>query len=98
MEPGPQRVPHPERSRLADQDEEGGLEGIFRLMLVAYDGQADAPDHRLVPLDQRREGQLGHLVRIGRESFQELAVGQVPDGPDVVEGSELTKNGPIPVV
>ena len=65
-------------------------------MLVAYDGQADAPDHRLVPLDQGREGQLGRLVGIGRESFQELAVGQVPDGPEIIEGSELTKYGPVP--
>ncbi len=96
MEPGAQRVPHPERSGLAEKDEKRGLEGIFRLVLVADDGQADAPDHRLVPFDQRREGQLGQLVSVARESFQELAVGQVPDGPKVVEGSELPKNGPFP--
>ncbi len=96
IEPWPQRVLHPKRSRLADQDEEGRLKGIFRLVLIANDGQADAPDHRLVPLDKRRKGQLGHLVRIGRESFQELAVGQVSDGPDVIEGSELTNNGRVP--
>ena len=65
-------------------------------MRVAHDSQADAPDHRLVPLDQGREGQLGHLVRVGGESFQELAVGQVPDGPDVVKGPELTKESPVP--
>src|SRR5262249_47183684 len=36
VEPGAERVAHPERSRLAEQDEEGGLEGVFRLMLVAH--------------------------------------------------------------
>ena len=80
-----------------DQDEESGLEGIFRLMFITYDGQADAPDHRFVPLDQCREGQLGHLIRSGREPFQELAVGQAPDGPDVVKSLELTKGGPAPL-
>ncbi len=84
MEPGPQRVAHPERSCLANQDEEGGLKGIFRLMLIANDGQANAPDHRFMPLDERREGQLGYLIRIGRESFQELAVGQGANGPEIV--------------
>ena len=65
-------------------------------MVVADDGAADAPDQRLVPLDQRREGQLGHLVRVGREAFQDLAVGQILDTPDIVEGLELTKESPVP--
>ena len=64
-------------------------------MLVAHDGQADAPHHRLMPLDQRRERQFCHLVCVGRESFQELAVCQVPDRPDIVERSELTNNRPV---
>ena len=96
MKPRTQRVLHPERSCLADQHQERGLEGILGVMLVAEDGQADAPDQRLVPLDQRREGELGHLVRVGREPLQELTVGQVPDGPNVVKGSELANNGPVP--
>ena len=67
-------------------------------VLVAQDGQAHSPDHRLMPLDQRREGQLGYLACVGRESFQELAVGQVADGSDVVEGLEADESGPRPVV
>jgi hypothetical protein len=65
-------------------------------MVVADDSAADAPDQRLVPLDERREGQLGHLVRVGREFFQELAVGQLLDTPEIVQGLELTKESPVP--
>ena len=96
MEPGTQRVSHPERSSLAEEDEKRGLEGIFRVVLVADDGQADAPDHRFVPLDERRESQLGQLVSVRCEPFQELAVGQLSDGSKIVEGSELPMDGPFP--
>ncbi len=95
MEPGPQGVAHPERPGLADQHQERGLEGILGMMRIAEDGQADAPDHRAMPLHQRGEGQLGHLVRIGREPLQELPVGQFPDRPHVVENAKLPQDGPV---
>ncbi len=90
MKPGAQRIAHPKRSCLADQHEERRLKGIFGFVLIADDGQADAPNHGFVPLDQCREGELGHLVAVGRETFQKLAVGQVANRPNIVEGSELT--------
>ena len=76
MEPGAERVADPERPRLADQDQEGGLEGVLGVVRVAEDAPADAQDHRPVPLDQGREGQLGRLAAPGREPLEELAVGQ----------------------
>ncbi len=35
MEPGPQRIAHPERRCLADQHQKSGLEGILGIVLVA---------------------------------------------------------------
>ena len=97
MEPGTQRVSHPERSRLADQDEKGGLEGIFG----RHARRGRWPGRRCQTIASCRSTSAAKASsatssRIGRKSFQELAVGQVPDGPDIVEGSELTKNGPVP--
>ena len=75
MEPGAQRVSNPERARLLDQGQEGGLEGILDIIRIAECIPADAEDHRPVPLDQGREGQLGGLAVLGREPFEELTVG-----------------------
>ncbi len=75
MEPGSQRIAHPERPCLADQHEKRRLEGILSIVLVAEDRQADAPDEGTVTFDERRERQLGHLIRFGSESLEELTVG-----------------------
>ena len=76
MEPGADRVADPEPAGLPDQDQEGRLEGVLRVVRVGQHAPADAEDHRAMPLDQGREGQLGGLGGARRESFQELAVRQ----------------------
>ena len=48
-----------------------------------------------MPLDQRRERQLGRLAALGREPFQELTVRQVPDRPQVEHGPELPLDSPF---
>jgi hypothetical protein len=48
-----------------------------------------------MPFDQRRKCQLGSFPGVGRESFQELAVGQVAESPDIVERPELTQDRPV---
>src|SRR5215213_9739855 len=95
MEPGAQRVSNPERAGLPDQGQEGGLEGILDIIRIAEIIPADAEDHRPVPLDQGCEGQLGRLGVLGREPFEELTVGELPDGPQVEQGSELPPDGPV---
>ena len=95
MEPGAERVPHPEAAGLLDQDQERGLEGILRVVRVGEHAPADAQDHRPVPLDQDREGQLGRLAAVGREPLQELAVGQLADRPHVEERAKLSQGGPV---
>ena len=95
MEPGAERIPHPECPGLLDQDQEGGLKGILPVVRVDQHATADAQDHRSMPLDQDREGQLGGLAPAGREALQELAVGQVPDRSHVEEGAKLPEDRPI---
>src|SRR3954469_1392966 len=95
MEPGAQRVSNPERAGLPDQGQEGGLEGILDIIRIAEIIPADAEDHRPVPPDEGCEGQLGRLGVLGREPFEELTVGELPDGPQVEQGSELPPDGPV---
>src|SRR3954452_1286520 len=59
VEPGPQRVAHPERAGSTPQDQEGRLEGVVGVVLIAQEGPAGAEDHRPVPLDQGGERGLG---------------------------------------
>jgi hypothetical protein len=60
-------------SGLADEDEEGGLEGIFGIMVIDEDATAHAPDHRAVPPHQGRKRGLLSAAEVG---LQQLPVGQ----------------------
>ena len=77
VQPGADRVPHPQPARPLHQDQERGLEGVLRVVRVRQHAAADPHHHRAVPLDQDGEGQLGGLAPVGREPLQELAVGQL---------------------
>ena len=63
-----------DRRRLADEDEEGGLEGVLGVVVVAEDAAADAPDHRAVPPHQ---GFQGRWLSAADEALQQLPIGQV---------------------
>ena len=82
VEPSAEGPIHPHRSGLADEDEEGGLEGVLGLVGLAEHAPADPPDHRPVAIDQGREGHLrrrrglGRLGAFGRVPLEELDVGQ----------------------
>ncbi len=52
---------NPERARLAQEHEEGRLEGVLGVVRIAKQRGADAKDHGPVPLDQRRKCELGGL-------------------------------------
>ena len=62
-------------------------------MLVAHDRKTYVPDQRFVPFDECRERELSDFAGIGGEAFQKLAVGEVADGADVVEGLDLAQQG-----
>jgi hypothetical protein len=55
------------------QHQEGCLEGVLGLVLVAQQAPAHAENHRPVATDQRREG---GLVPARQEACQQLGVGQ----------------------
>jgi hypothetical protein len=71
MEPGSQRFAATDGAGLADQDEKGGLEGVFGAVGVTKDRAAGVIDHRAMPLDKRSEGRL---VPIIKKTAEELAV------------------------
>ena len=96
VQPGAERIPHPEPARPLHQDQERGLEGVLGVVRVSQHAPADPQDHRPVPLHQDREGQLGGLAPVGGEPLQELAVGQLADRADVEERPELPAGPPHP--
>ena len=97
VEPGGQRIPPPDRSRLAGQDEEGGLEGVLGVVHVTEHAPADAEDHRPVSFHQRGEGQLGGLAVAGREPVEQLPVGQPADRPRGEQRVDRPEGGPAAV-
>ncbi len=99
VEPAAERPVHPHRSGLADENEEGGLEGVLGLVGVAEHAVADPPDHRSVPIHQGREGHFrrcrgfGRLGPPGRVPLKELAVGEPRGRPRREQGSQLPQCG-----
>jgi len=70
VQPVPHRLPAGDGRRLADEDDEGGLEGVLGVV-VAQLAAADAPHHRGVPVD---EGGQGGLVAPIDVTTEQLAV------------------------
>ena len=77
MEPGAQRIAHPERTGLLNQDQESGLKGVFHVVRVEEHAPANPHDQGTMPLDQRRKRLLGSVPRMGCKPLQELSVGQL---------------------
>jgi hypothetical protein len=80
VEPGGNRAGSIEASRLAEQDQEDGLESVLGVVGVAEQPVADVPDQGTVPADEKLEG---GFVALDREAFQELAIrqGRLTAGP-----------------
>jgi hypothetical protein len=77
MKPRAQRIPHPERLRPSDQNEESSLERIMRVVRVDQHTATDALNHRSMALNQGSERLFSGVAAIGREPLQELAVSQI---------------------
>ena len=65
VQPGTERIPHPESAGLLHQNQERGLESILRVVGVNKLRPADAQNHRAVTLDQGRESELRDLALTG---------------------------------
>ncbi len=79
VEPGADALARHDRVPLADEDEEGGLEGIVGVVDIAEHAPADAQDHGAVNADQGAEGRLFAQVEIALEQGavgEPAAVGQ----------------------
>src|SRR5262249_22190230 len=61
-----------DRAGLPGQEEEGGLEGVLGILLLAQGAAADAQHHRPVPPQQRLERRL---VVPGQEGVEQVTVG-----------------------
>jgi hypothetical protein len=65
-------------SGLAGQDEEGGLERILGVVVVAEGTAADAPDQRAVPAHEGREG---GFIAVSHETLQQVFIGHASPVP-----------------
>ena len=95
VEPGGERVAHPDRSGLADQDQERRLECVVRVVRAAEDLPADPHDHRPMPMDQLSKRRLGRPVPCPSfgETAQQLGVAQAGQSPGCPELLELLPHG-----
>ena len=89
VEPGPDAVAVADDRSAADQDEEGGLEGILDVVLVAEEPAADAQDHRSVPGHERSQGRL---VAAGDEPLEERGLAQAGNGPAAEDPVQLAQD------
>ena len=89
MQPGTQGIAHPERSALANEDKEGRLEGIVRIVFVAEDVLTGTQDHRPMPLHQGVERTLRRWAVARLEALEQLPVGQFRESSAVKQGSEV---------
>ncbi|HEY8502999.1 MAG TPA: hypothetical protein VIL46_00355 [Gemmataceae bacterium] len=74
MEPACDVAALADRSRPLGEHQEGGLEGVLRVVLAAQQPAADGQHHRPVPLQKRPEG-VG--VAAAGEAVEEVAVALV---------------------
>ena len=77
-QPAAEGLPAPDRSGLADQDQERGLESVLHVIGVAEHDAAGAQHLRTVPPDQ---GRKRRLIPPREEPIQELAVGETGQRP-----------------
>ena len=87
-EPARDRPAPADRAGPAGQHEEGGLEGVLRIVGVMKDAPADPQHHRAVPGHQLLEGRLRGLIAPRGEPLQELRIGHRPGRAEVEQPME----------
>src|SRR5207302_724293 len=73
IQPVADQLPRHDRCRLANQDSESGLEGVFGIVIVVEDAPADTEDHRTVAAQQDFKRVF---VPALDEPLQELSIGK----------------------
>src|SRR5262249_29761147 len=88
VEPAAQRLSPADGAGLAGEDEEGGLEGFFRVMRVLQNTPADAKHQPLVTPDQQFKGRRVALAGEALQEFRVAYAAVIPRGrKDVMENA-----------
>jgi len=90
VQPVAHEVAVADRTRAPNQDEESGLEGILDVLIVTENSSANTQDHRPVP---RHQGGERHLVALGDEPLEQLALTQPSNGSAVENAVQLFQDG-----
>ena len=95
VEPAAQRVVDPDHPRLADEDQECGLERVLNVSRVVQGTATDAEDHRAMAGHQGLEGRFRRVGRPGRgiDPFQQLGIAEAGGRPGGKEGGEMPQTG-----
>ncbi len=95
VQPARRRFMPADRPGLAGEDQERGLEGILRVVLVAEPGAAGPQDHRAMPLDECGEGNLGRFLVAPtvKEPVQQLTVRHPGDRPHLEQQPDWPQDG-----
>ena len=88
VQPAGQRRSVAQRSSLADQDQEGSLEGVLDLLGVAQQSPADSKNEWPMPPEQHLERRLVALIE---PALQQLSVGQRADAAGLQRMPEITE-------
>ncbi len=89
VQPTGQRVAVANRAGLADQDQEGRLEGIMGIVRLVQNQLTDAKHHGAVSLDNGCERQLGGLPGAAREPLHQLGISKPSECPDFEQCMEV---------
>jgi len=88
VQPTAQRLALANRTCLASQDEERGLEGVLSVLSMVQDAAAHAQHHRTMTLHQRGECRFRSLVQ---EAFEQLLIGERIDRLPGGHGAEMAE-------
>ena len=94
VKPVTQQIGVADRSSLAGQNEENGLQRVFGMLHVAQELATDTQHHRTVPAHERCEGSLTDwVVPAGGVPVQKLTIGESGDRARLEERLKLPGHG-----
>jgi hypothetical protein len=89
VKPAADRLPPPDRARIARQGQKRSLKGVFRVVFMPEHVPAHAPNKPAVPLKQSAEGPF---LSLRDEPLEQLGIAQLLDPSRIDEVSNVVKN------
>jgi hypothetical protein len=93
IEPACNRRASADRTRLAGEDQERGLEGVVGIVGFPEHAPADTQHHRTMPSDQGCESGLTAPITSTQVPFQQVRVACRSNGPAIEERGKAVENG-----